>query len=323
MKGSDIVPTIMKADKELTSERIHAALIIGENQRKSDEIIRKNDEITRQQNEHLRETNISVAIQNIEYAIQEALEAAKEAHQAAQEGLPDIGNQGSYNKITTDMKGRVQSGTLETTISGLGITDVYSKDEIDSKIINLDNNKLNKDGDSSNTNITVNESTLDGEIISGPLGSIIGLIKKKLSLMLTSLASKIDKSAIANNSITTETGYVLDARQGKVLQDQITAQINTFGKYNLEYHARIYPTSGWISGIVTEKIAQGYKGGDIQLVGYAPPDSYIGESYGVIKWVLVHSDIAQLQFIRARENIIVTRAISASESFDTGWVVHN
>lgn len=90
----------------------------------------------------------------------------------------------------------------------------------------------------------------------------------------------------------------------------------------MEYHSRIYPTAGWISGIVNDKITQGYKGGDIQLVGYAPPDSYLGDAYGIIKWVLVFNDIAHLQFIKARENTTVTRAISANESFDTGWVVH-
>jgi len=90
----------------------------------------------------------------------------------------------------------------------------------------------------------------------------------------------------------------------------------------MEYHARIYLTSGWISGIVNDKIAQGYKGGDIQLVNYAAPDSYIGEAYGIIKWELVFKDIAHLQFIRARENTIVTRALCTPEGLDTGWVVH-
>jgi hypothetical protein len=90
----------------------------------------------------------------------------------------------------------------------------------------------------------------------------------------------------------------------------------------MEYHARIYPTDGWISGIVNDKIIQGYKGGDIQLVGYAPPDSYMDDAYGIIKWVLVVGDIAHLQFIKVRENTTVTRAISVNERFDTGWVVH-
>ena len=90
----------------------------------------------------------------------------------------------------------------------------------------------------------------------------------------------------------------------------------------MEYHARIYLTSGWISGIVNDKIAQGYKGGDIQLVNYAPPDSYLGDAYGIIKWELVFKDIAHLQFIKARENTIVTRALCTSEGLDTGWVVH-
>ena len=90
----------------------------------------------------------------------------------------------------------------------------------------------------------------------------------------------------------------------------------------MEYHSRINPATGSISGIINDKIAQGYKGGDIQLTGYAPPDSYLGDAYGIIKWVLVFNDIAHLQFIKARENTTITRAISSTESLDTGWVVH-
>ncbi|MTK08462.1 MAG: hypothetical protein F8N38_15430 [Hungatella sp.] len=100
------------------------------------------------------------------------------------------------------------------------------------------------------------------------------------------------------------------------------ANASDFAKYNMEYHARIHLTSGWISGTINDKIAQGYMGGDIQLVNYAPPDSYLGEAYGIIKWVLVFSDIAHLQFIKARDNTTVTRALSTTEGFDTGWVVH-
>ena len=90
----------------------------------------------------------------------------------------------------------------------------------------------------------------------------------------------------------------------------------------MEYHARIYLTSGWISGTVKDMIVQGYKGGEIQLVGYAPPDTYATDPYGIIKWILITGDIAYLQFIRPRVATIINRSISSSESLDTGWVVH-
>jgi hypothetical protein len=61
----------------------------------------------------------------------EAQEATEAAWQAASATLPDIGVPGTYNKVTTDEKGRIKTGTKETTISGLGITDVYTKEEVD------------------------------------------------------------------------------------------------------------------------------------------------------------------------------------------------
>ncbi|WP_313347268.1 hypothetical protein [Lacrimispora sp.] len=99
----------------------------------------------------------------------------------------------------------------------------------------------------------------------------------------------------------------------------LKADNSNFVKYNMEYHARINLTSGYISGMINDKISQGYKGGDIALSSYAPPDTYNGNQYGIIKWTLVISDIAYLQFLVPRSSAIVTRAISVSESYDTGW----
>ncbi|GEM_PF-3099970 len=100
------------------------------------------------------------------------------------------------------------------------------------------------------------------------------------------------------------------------------ANASDFAKYNMEYHARINLTTGYISGMINDKISQGYKGGDIVLSSYAPPDTYNGNQYGLIKWTVVLSDIAYLQFLVPRSSAIVTRSMSASESFDTGWVAH-
>ena len=74
--------------------------------------------------------------------------------------------------------------------------------------------------------------------------------------------------------------------------------------------------------MVNDKISQGYKGGDIALSSYAPPDTYNGNQYGIIQWTLVFSDIAHLRFLVPRSSAIITRAISVSESFDTSWAVH-
>ena len=48
----------------------------------------------------------------------------------------------------------------------------------------------------------------------------------------------VAQSKIANNATTTESGFVLDARTGKVLADQITAQINSL---NTSLANKLYP----------------------------------------------------------------------------------
>ena len=108
----------------------------------------------------------------------------------------------------------------------------------------------------------------------------------------------------------------------KANQSDLNTTNSNLAKYNMEYHARIYLTSGYISGMVNDKISQGYKGGDIALNSYAPPDTYNGNQYGIIKWTLVLSDIAYLQFLVPRSSAIITRAVSVSESYDTGWAAH-
>ncbi len=150
--------------------------------------------------------------------------------------------------------------------------------------------------------------------------------KTSLGLNMWEASDKPVRQDFVNDNVIIDekvTKLEQDFSSGNVITEEKIAKLNSnFANHNMEYHARIYPTTGWISGIINDKIAQGYKGGDIQLVGYAPPDSYLGDTYGIIKWVLVFSDIAHLQFIKARENTTVTRAISVAESFDTGWVVH-
>ena len=45
--------------------------------------------------------------------------------------LKNTGTAGTYKSVTTDSQGRVISGTNPTTIAGFGITDVYTKTEVD------------------------------------------------------------------------------------------------------------------------------------------------------------------------------------------------
>lgn len=56
--------------------------------------------------------------------------------------------------------------------------------------------------------------------------------------LVTAFGDKIDKSSIANNTVTTVAGLVLDARQGKALQDQVNGINNNLGGWT--FYAALY-----------------------------------------------------------------------------------
>lgn len=57
-------------------------------------------------------------------------------------------------------------------------------------------------------------------------------VVSRINTLETTMLTKFDKANLANNLITTAAGFGLDARQGKVLQDQITAQNNKLNDLN-------------------------------------------------------------------------------------------
>lgn len=83
---------------------------------------------------------------------------------------------------------------------------------------NLEDNKLDKTGDASNTTIDFTESLNRENIVSGEKArTMFGKISKWFSDIREAAFAKV-----ANNLDTTEEGYVLDARQGKKLKEDIT-----------------------------------------------------------------------------------------------------
>ena len=54
-------------------------------------------------------------------------------------------------------------------------------------------------------------------------------LEQKVTSLNSLIESKVDTSSVVNNALTTEEGFVLDARQGKVMDDKIT-ELN--GKLN-------------------------------------------------------------------------------------------
>ncbi len=82
----------------------------------------------------------------------------------------------------------------------------------------LEDNKLDKTGDASNTTIDFTESLNRENIVSGEKArTMFGKISKWFSNIREAAFAKV-----ANNLDTTEEGYVLDARQGKKLKEDIT-----------------------------------------------------------------------------------------------------
>ncbi|MDF2950425.1 MAG: hypothetical protein K0S18_8 [Anaerocolumna sp.] len=77
--------------------------------------------------------NDGVLPTELQNLIDNAVAATDAANQAADGVLSDFGTVGTYTKVTTDIKGRVQSGTTPTAIADLGITNVYTKTEVDTK----------------------------------------------------------------------------------------------------------------------------------------------------------------------------------------------
>ena len=48
--------------------------------------------------------------------------------------LSNVGTSGTYRSVTTDAQGRITAGTNPTTVAGYGLTDVYTKTEVDTNI---------------------------------------------------------------------------------------------------------------------------------------------------------------------------------------------
>ena len=48
--------------------------------------------------------------------------------------LSNVGTSGTYRSVTTDTQGRITAGTNPTTVAGYGLTDVYTKTQIDTNI---------------------------------------------------------------------------------------------------------------------------------------------------------------------------------------------
>jgi hypothetical protein len=116
---------------------------------------------------------------------------------------------------------------------------------------------------------------------------------------------KFDKASIANNLITTASGLALDARQGKVLQDQITAQ-------NDNLALKILPTYG-------NTLTGGTDFNNLKVAAiydYQANLSYINApangEYGILEVVKLNI------FILQRATNVVANTVKHRSSYDNG-----
>ena len=63
-------------------------------------------------------------------------------------------------------------------------------------------------------------------------------LEQKVTSLNSLISNKVDMSDVVNNCLTTEEGFVLDARQGKIIDDKITElNGNKISKYNVSLAA--------------------------------------------------------------------------------------
>lgn len=86
--------------------------------------------------------------------------------------------------------------------------------------------------EASNANVTIVESSVDGEITTGLLGVILGLVKKKFAVMLTAIADKIDKTSIAQTVEISDATKVPSSVVTAWLASQISSLSTTLSQLN-------------------------------------------------------------------------------------------
>lgn len=111
----------------------------------------------------------------------------------------------------------------------------------------------------------------------GETGKVLwGKVVKWFNDMTALVATKLNVANVVNNLTTTSSGYALDARQGKALNDKISAFIN---KYNLQSETLSYGIKAYKRGSVVtltfeySQITDNYSAGAtiLQLPTWAVP----------------------------------------------------
>ena len=110
--------------------------------------------------------------------------------------------------------------TTPGTVKGGGNVTIAADGQMDVDL----SGKLDKIGDTKDTIVTFSDVTTDAALTSGnKLSVLIGLIKYKLSTLITTVAGKIDKTSIVTTDTVNDTTKVLGANVGYSLGQEIDA----------------------------------------------------------------------------------------------------
>lgn len=249
-----------EADRQnAESERVNAENVrkANENVRISNENTRKVNETVRQEQESDRQTNTATAISNAENATKKANDAADDLQHKLDthhfvltedkdvaDGVPSLDNHkkvpvAELYEATTSSKGITQlTNSVSSTSTSTAATPNSVKTAYDKAISAANDVKTHNSSSTAhedirnliselhtklNTLADSDDTTLD------QLSEIVAYIKNNKSLIDSITTSKVNVADIIDNLTSTATNKPLSAKQGKVLNDLITALTATVG----------------------------------------------------------------------------------------------
>ena len=141
---------------------------------------------------------------------------------------------GDLDNLQTEMQTSLVSSVneIKTNLGNISSLQTTSKSNLVESINEVNSPTFTEASTLTNVNSGENKGTLWGKVKkfftfigTTVLTTTATTISSAINELVTSIAAKINNANIANNTTTTESGLVLDARQGKVLQDNI-AELN-------------------------------------------------------------------------------------------------
>ncbi len=229
----------------------------NENIRIANENSRKANETVRQTNETNRETNTATAISNAEKATKKANDAADDLQNKLNQhhfvltedkdvagGVPSLDNNkkvpvNELYEATTSSKGITQlTDSVSSTSTTTAATPNSVKTAYDKAVSSGNDVKTHNSSSTAHTDIrnlisalTTRLNTLadSDDTTLDQLSEIVAYIKNNKSLIDGITTSKINVSDIIDNLTSSVTNKPLSAKQGKVLNDLITALTTTVG----------------------------------------------------------------------------------------------